>query len=118
MPLLAVGYMLDAQRLNRRRKIIIWLHTSFDISIGIWLVLEIYVFPEIKNDYNKKGIFTNRFLNSWYAMWAFHHVPVVLASFHDLFVHAVDAKSLKGMPLLTLQHIEAELLRGGGYEAS
>ncbi len=36
---------------------------------------------------------------------------IVLVTSHDLVVHAADAKTLKGMLQLTLQHTDAELLR-------
>jgi len=57
-----------------------WLYLGLGVSIGIWIGLGIHVFSEIKQTYNKKGIFTDKLLNSWYAMWAFHHIPLVLAS--------------------------------------
>lgn len=56
------------------------LFTAIGASLGIWMALAIYVFPEIRRTYQKKGTFTDRLLNLWYTMWAFHHIPVVLAS--------------------------------------
>lgn len=41
-----------------------WLYVGLGVSIGIWIVLGIYVFSEIKKTCNKKGIFTNKLLNS------------------------------------------------------
>ena len=67
-----------------------WLYMGLGVSIGIWIVLGIYVFPEIKKTYNKKGIFSNRLLYSWYAMWAFHHIPVVLASLFAIWLIPVN----------------------------
>ena len=67
-----------------------WLYTGLGISLSIWIVLGIYVFSEIKKTYNKKGIFTNKLLISWYAMWAFHHIPLVLASLYAVWPIPID----------------------------
>ncbi|HDZ88023.1 MAG TPA: isoprenylcysteine carboxylmethyltransferase family protein, partial [Nitrospirae bacterium] len=66
------------------------LYIGLGVSIGIWIVLGIYVFSEIKKTYNKKGIFTNRLLNFWYVLWAFHHIPVVLASLFGIWLIPVN----------------------------
>jgi len=66
------------------------LYIGLGVSIGIWIVLGIYVFSEIKKAYNKKGIFTNKLLSSWYTMWAFHHIPVVLASLFGIWLIPVN----------------------------
>jgi len=67
-----------------------WLYIGLGVSTGIWVVLGIYVFSEIKKTYNKKGIFTDKLLNFWYAMWAFHHIPVVLASLFGIWLIPVN----------------------------
>ena len=53
-------------------------------------MLGIYVFSEIKKTYDKKGMFTNKLLSLWYAMWVFHHVPLVLASFYSVWSIPID----------------------------
>ncbi len=58
----------------------IWLYTVLGVTIGIWIVLGWYVFARIKENYRRNGVFTDKLLITWYVMWAFHHVPVVLAS--------------------------------------
>ena len=67
-----------------------WLYVGMGVSIGIWIVLGIYVFSEIKKTYDKKGIFTNKLLNFWYAMWAFHHIPVFLAALTGIWLIPVN----------------------------
>ncbi|GBD93255.1 hypothetical protein BMS3Abin05_00838 [bacterium BMS3Abin05] len=68
----------------------IWIYVGLGISIGISVVLGLYVFSEIKKTYDKKGTFTNRLLSLWYAMWAFHHVSLALASFYGVWLIAID----------------------------
>ncbi len=65
------------------------------ISIGISVILGIYVFSEIKKTYDKKGTYTNKLLSVWYAMWAFHHVSLILASFYGVWSISID-KTLPG----------------------
>ncbi|GBE56500.1 hypothetical protein BMS3Bbin16_00708 [archaeon BMS3Bbin16] len=99
---------------------IMWLYVGLGVSIGIWIVLGIYVFSEIKKTYNKKGIFTNKLLISWYAMWAFHHIPVVFASFFGIWLIPVNRTLaltggliifIFGVVLLPLGMIEFRSLR-------
>ncbi|NOZ76718.1 MAG: isoprenylcysteine carboxylmethyltransferase family protein [Euryarchaeota archaeon] len=54
------------------------------ISIGIWVILGMYVFSAIKKTYDKGGTFTNDLLVIWYIMWGFHHLPVVLSSLYGV----------------------------------
>jgi len=65
-----------------------WLHIGLGVSIGIWIVLGIYVFTEIKKTYNKQEIFTNKLL----SMWAFHHVPLMLSSFYGVWSIPINKK--------------------------
>ncbi|HDL50228.1 MAG TPA: hypothetical protein ENH33_09775, partial [Actinobacteria bacterium] len=67
-----------------------WLYIGLGVSIGLWIALGRYVFPEIKTTYGAKGTFSNKLLYSWYAMWAFHHIPVVLASWFAVWLIPVD----------------------------
>jgi len=67
-----------------------WLYIGLGASIGMWIVLGLYVFPTIKRTYDKKGLFTNRLLTFWYAMWAFHHIPVAVASFAAIWLIPVN----------------------------
>ncbi len=60
------------------------------ISTGISAILGIYVFSGIKKTYGKKGTYTNKLLSLWYAMWAFHHVPLVLASYYGVWSIPID----------------------------
>lgn len=60
------------------------------ISIGISAILGIYVFSGIKKTYNKKGTYTDKLLSAWYAMWAFHHTPLILASYYGVWAIAID----------------------------
>ncbi len=66
------------------------LYMGMGISIVIWIILGIYVFFEVKETYNKKEIFTNKLLGSWYVMWAFHHIPVILASLFSVWLIPVN----------------------------
>ncbi|NOY75746.1 MAG: DUF1295 domain-containing protein [Kiritimatiellaeota bacterium] len=67
-----------------------WLYIGLGTSIAISITLGIYVFSEIKKLYEAKGIFSNRLLFSWYAMWAFHHIPVVLASLFSIWLIPIN----------------------------
>ncbi len=60
------------------------------ISIGISAMLGIYVFSGIKKTYDKKETYTNKLLLAWYAMWAFHHVPLMLASYYGVWSIPID----------------------------
>ncbi|NOY59616.1 MAG: isoprenylcysteine carboxylmethyltransferase family protein [Calditrichaeota bacterium] len=60
------------------------------ILIGLSVVLGIYVFSEIKKTYDQNGVFTTKLLSLWYAMWAFHHVPLVLASIYGVWLIPID----------------------------
>ena len=67
-----------------------WLYVGLGVSIGLWMVLGTYVFPEIKKTYREKGVFSNHLFYAWYVMWAFHHVPVALASWLGIWLVPVD----------------------------
>jgi len=54
------------------------------ILTGISVLLGIYVFSGIKKTYDRKGTYTNRLLSLWFTMWAFHHVPLMLASYYGV----------------------------------
>jgi protein-S-isoprenylcysteine O-methyltransferase Ste14 len=60
------------------------------ISTGISVLLGIYVFSEIKKTYDKKGTYSNKLLSLWYTMWAFHHVPLMLASYYGVWSITMD----------------------------
>ncbi len=60
------------------------------ILTGISVLLGIYVFSGIKKTYDRKGTYTNRLLSLWYAMWAFHHVPLMLASYYGVWSIPID----------------------------
>jgi len=60
------------------------------ILIGISLILGIYVFPGIKKTYSKKETYSNKLLSLWFAMWAFHHVPLILASFYGVWLIPIN----------------------------
>lgn len=57
-----------------------WLFSGISLSMGIWAVLALYVFAKIRDAYDRGEPFPKRLLPLWYAMWAFHHFPVALAS--------------------------------------
>ena len=57
-----------------------WLSAGISFSLGVWSVLALYVFSRIRDAYLRADQFPSKLLPLWYAMWAFHHVPVVLAS--------------------------------------
>ncbi|NOY39494.1 MAG: isoprenylcysteine carboxylmethyltransferase family protein [Nitrospirae bacterium] len=67
-----------------------WLYTGLCISISIWIVLGIYVFSEIKKTYDRGGVFTDKLLNIWFVMWAFHHVAVILSSLYGVWLIPVN----------------------------
>jgi hypothetical protein len=58
----------------------IQLYASLSVSIGIWVVLGIYVFSEVKKTYTRNGVFTNKLLSLWFVMWGFYHLAVILSS--------------------------------------
>ncbi len=57
---------------------------------GISVILGIFVFSGIKKTYNKKGTYTNKLLSLWFIMWAFHHIPLMLASFYGVWPVPID----------------------------
>ncbi len=61
-----------------------WLYTGLCVSLSIWIILGVYVFSEIKKTYDRAGVFTDKLLNTWFVMWAFHHVPVILSSLYGV----------------------------------
>jgi len=66
------------------------IYVVLGISIGLSVILGIYVFSEIKKTYDKKGTYTNKLLSLWYTMWALHHVPLMLASFYGVWLLPAD----------------------------
>jgi len=64
----------------------IWLHLGLGISIGIWIILGIYVFSEIRKTYERNEIFTSKLLNLWFIMWGFYHLAVILSSLYGLWL--------------------------------
>jgi protein-S-isoprenylcysteine O-methyltransferase Ste14 len=50
------------------------------VSIGIWVVLALYVFSEIRDAYDRGRRFPKKLLPVWYGMWGLHHLPVAVAS--------------------------------------
>ncbi len=67
-----------------------WLYTGLCVSLSIWIVLGIYVFSAIKKTYDRGGVFTDRLLNTWFVMWAFHHVPLILSSLYGVWLIPVN----------------------------
>ncbi|GMT46904.1 MAG: hypothetical protein IEMM0007_0470 [bacterium] len=57
-----------------------WLYIGLCIFLSIWIILCIYVFSGIKKTYDRAGVFTDKLLNTWFVMWAFHHIPVILSA--------------------------------------
>jgi len=66
------------------------LYASLGISIGIWVVLGIYVFSEIKKTYGRDGLFTNKLLTLWFVMWGFYHLAVILSSLYAVWLIPID----------------------------
>jgi protein-S-isoprenylcysteine O-methyltransferase Ste14 len=56
------------------------LAAGISVSIGVWVVLALYVFSEIRGAYDRGKRFPKKLLPVWYAMWGFHHLPVAVAS--------------------------------------
>jgi protein-S-isoprenylcysteine O-methyltransferase Ste14 len=67
-----------------------WLYAGLSVSVSIWIVLGIYVFPRIKKTYDRGEVFTDKLLNTWFVMWAFHHVPVILSSLYGVWLIPVN----------------------------
>ena len=67
-----------------------WLYIGLSVSIGIWVVLGIYVFSEIKKTYDRNGVFTNKLLNLWFVMWGFYHLAVILSSLYGLWLIPIN----------------------------
>lgn len=63
-----------------------WLSAGICLSVGVSSVLAVYVFSRIRGAYLRGERFPKRLLPLWYAMWAFHHVPVALASFEGVWL--------------------------------
>ncbi|NOZ24526.1 MAG: isoprenylcysteine carboxylmethyltransferase family protein [Nitrospirae bacterium] len=63
-----------------------WLYIGLCTSLSIWMVLGIRVFSEIRKTYDRGEVFTDRLLNAWFVMWAFHHVPVILSSVYGVWL--------------------------------
>jgi protein-S-isoprenylcysteine O-methyltransferase Ste14 len=53
---------------------------GISVSLGIWMVLALYVFSEVGDAYDRGKRFPKRLLPLWYTMWAFHHSAVAVAS--------------------------------------
>jgi len=66
------------------------LYAGLTISTAIWIVLAIYVFSQIKKIYDRGEPYTNKLLTVWFVMWAFHHVPVILASVYSVWLLPVN----------------------------
>jgi len=67
-----------------------WLDVVLGMSLGISVILSMYVFPEIKKTYDNKGTYTDKLLSLWLAMWAFHHVPLMLSSLYGVWSLPID----------------------------
>ncbi|NIA07337.1 MAG: DUF1295 domain-containing protein [Actinobacteria bacterium] len=87
----------------------VWLYMSFGISLGIWIVLGLYVFPEVKKTYERNGVFTSKLLNLWLVMWGFYHLAVILSSLSGVWLiriskmlALVGGSILIGVGVLTL----------------
>ena len=52
--------------------------------MGVWAALALYVFAKIRDAHDRGEPFPKRLLPLWYEMWAFHHLPVALASLAGL----------------------------------
>lgn len=92
-----------------------WLYVGLGVSICLWITLGMHVFSEIKTTYQEKGTFSNKLLYSWYAMWAFHHIPVVLASWFGVWLIPVD-RTLGQIGGLILFLVGVALLPAGMIE--
>jgi protein-S-isoprenylcysteine O-methyltransferase Ste14 len=66
------------------------LYAGLSISIGIWIVLGIYVFSEVKKTYARNGVFSNKLLGLWFVMWGFYHLAVILSSLSSMWPIAID----------------------------
>jgi protein-S-isoprenylcysteine O-methyltransferase Ste14 len=58
----------------------LWFFSGISLSIGVWAILALYVFAKIRDAYDRGEPFPKGLLPLWYAMWAFHHLAVALAS--------------------------------------
>ncbi len=70
----------------------IWLYTGVGVSIGVWIISGVYVFSEIKNTYDRNGVFTSKLLNLWFVMWGFYHLAVILSSLYGLWLIPIDKR--------------------------
>jgi len=75
----ATAYIEERQ--GRVRGNVLWFFSGISLSIGVWAVLALHVMTKIRDAYDRRQAFPKRLLPLWYVMWAFHHVPVVVASF-------------------------------------
>ncbi len=61
-----------------------WLSIALTASLAIWIALAVHVFSRIKELYGKGDPYTDQLLATWFLMWAFHHLPLVLASLYGV----------------------------------
>ncbi|NOZ50448.1 MAG: isoprenylcysteine carboxylmethyltransferase family protein [Chloroflexi bacterium] len=59
-----------------------WIYPGLGIALGVWVMLGIYVFAEIRKTYDRNGVFTSKLLNLWFVIWGFYHLAVILSSLY------------------------------------
>ncbi len=67
-----------------------WLQSVLGISIGIWILLGIYVFSEVKKTYEINEVFTSKLLTLWLVMWGFYHLAVILSALYGLWLIPIN----------------------------
>lgn len=92
-----------------------WIYVGSGISVGIWVVLGMYVFSEMKKIYDRKATLSNKLLFIWYVMWGFHHLPVILSSLYAVWLIPINRTFALVGGLITLG-VGAVILPAGMIE--
>ncbi len=104
-----------------------WLYLYMGASLTIWVLLAVYVFSKIKRLYDRGGMFSKKLLNTWFLMWTFHHLPVIVSSLYGIWLLPLNKTGALlggilsigvGFALIAAGMRELSLRRSYGQDAS